>query len=168
MKKTLLILVCLGVTVGCGNSKEAEAQKEAQNDAKNSVIKELNKMNSITEMGVNYQNYSTKLLDVKTEIDSLMNDISDEQFKTKAQEALQAYVDATTVWNNMITGYRGSDENTVIVEQINKYIEKYELGGGSLPRDDGTVGGFIPWEGALPKIWAIATLKTKEAKALIQ
>jgi hypothetical protein len=34
MKKTLLILVCLGVAVGCGNSKEAENPAEKKTNAR--------------------------------------------------------------------------------------------------------------------------------------
>ncbi len=92
----LNVVILFIAIIGCRGkvgltSNEFEAAKLA--------LKELNKLASVTEAGLNHQEYQTRLLNAKVEIDNQLHDIPSSQVKTYLQESLQAYVDAKEFWD---------------------------------------------------------------------
>ena len=64
-----------------------------------SALKSLRKLVAATEVGVNFQEYSSRLIDVKTEINEILFEIPDGDIKNEISHCMEAYADAGTAWN---------------------------------------------------------------------
>lgn len=95
----LLFLFLQICNVGC-SSKEAQKDQltEKERTSVKAAIKELNKLGSSTEAGLDYKSYQTRVLDTKAVVDDLMLEIPDGEIKTALNDSLTAYVDAYKYW----------------------------------------------------------------------
>lgn len=82
-----------------GISKNDEAVANA--------LKSLRKLAAATEVGVNFQDYSSRLIDVKAEVNEVLPQIADGYVKDEIKLAMDAYADAGTAWNWTIVNRSG-------------------------------------------------------------
>jgi len=129
-----IILMGLLLCFGCNKSTtdpriaqlEAEIKKlksgDESLDAAKKATRELKKINSVIEMGVNYANYTKTLLDAKPAFDEAMENISDEKLKMALKTTMQAFIDAEKFWNICITK-QANDEGWIYFspEQQNQF-----------------------------------------------
>jgi hypothetical protein len=97
--RSILIFAVVSILilfVGCDNKADNKINNREQK--RQSVLLELNKLNSLTVMGINYNDYTRKLIEVKPTIDALLADLPADDFSEAARESLQAYIDARSFW----------------------------------------------------------------------
>jgi hypothetical protein len=76
-------------------------------EAAQAAIKSLRKLTSAVEIGVNFRDYSSRLIDVKSEVDDALLKVDEGPLKQEIAEAMAAYGDAGRAWNRIIqTGSR--------------------------------------------------------------
>lgn len=121
-------------------------------DAVANALKALRKLSSATEVGINFRDYGSRVVDVKTELNELLPTITEGRTKEAIQSAMSAYQDAGTLWNGYIqsTYFSTSSEATLLLK---KYSLSYEANGTCIFES-----GCI-----LPKVWAIAKTRLDEA-----
>ena len=88
------------------------------------VFQQLLKLSSITEVGVTFPQYSERLLDAKSEIESALLEVDNQGFKARASNTLTAYVDARKFWSNFVG--RSGDYRKFLWGEEYKY-EQYKL-----------------------------------------
>ncbi len=129
------------------------------------AIKVLRKLSSATEIGMNFPEYSRRLVDVKIEFDGLLADIPNGEARRELELAMSAFQDAKSAWNwmvgNNITG-RPSGDLFVEAEPGKSLQPKY-----SLPTYDGGIKGltFIEGDKAIRIIWAAARVHIDKVAA---
>jgi hypothetical protein len=84
------IAFCLAI-VSCGSSP---------NPAASDALKELRKMSGAVEMGLSLEEYTKRMIDMKAEIDEKLSGVPDGELKQEIKSALQAYIDAKTLWTS--------------------------------------------------------------------
>jgi hypothetical protein len=85
-----------------GESPNKSSTIDKNKNAIDNALKSLRKLAAATEVGVSFREYGTRLIDVKTEIEELLPDISEGNVKEEIKLAMEAYADASKVWNEMI------------------------------------------------------------------
>ncbi len=111
------------------------------------AIAALNQLAAATEVGVNFQDYSRRVIDVKTIVSNTLPEIEDGYKKEEIILSMDAYSDAGTAWNSSLrTPYLSTS-----IKLEASIIKKY-----SLPLQ--TVEDFqiISRQNALSIIWAQA------------
>ena len=101
-----ILLVGLLFCLGCDKSAspdpriaqlEAEIKKlksgDKSLDAAKKAMRELKKMNSLVEMGINYSDYSKTLVESKPTFDEVMSEVPEGNLKTTLSAAMKAYID---------------------------------------------------------------------------
>ncbi len=63
------------------------------------ALKSLRKIAGATEIGINVQDYGSRLIDTKADIDEQLAQLPEGEVKKEIQLALQAYVDAHSIWS---------------------------------------------------------------------
>lgn len=74
--------------------KAAQMQKLA---AQNS-LKSLRKMAGAVKMGISFQEYGSRMIDLKSDVDEQVSQFSEGELKQEVVLALEAYMDAKTAW----------------------------------------------------------------------
>jgi hypothetical protein len=59
-------------------------------------------MKSATDVGINYQQYSSRIIDLKGDVDEAIAQLSDRELKTELTLAMEAYQDALTLWSHLV------------------------------------------------------------------
>jgi hypothetical protein len=59
-------------------------------------------MASATEVGINFQEYGKRLIDLKADVDEDVAQLPEGELKQEIKLAVEAFVDANTAWNKMI------------------------------------------------------------------
>ncbi len=77
--------------------------KPTPHPAAQAALKSLRKLASAAETGVNYQDYGSRIIDAKADIDEQLAELPEGEMKQEIQKALDAYVDAKTVWSTAAT-----------------------------------------------------------------
>jgi hypothetical protein len=67
-----------------------------------SALKELRKFAGATEVGISFKEYSTRVIDLKSSVEEALIELKDGELKTNMKTALDAYVDASTFWNETL------------------------------------------------------------------
>ena len=124
----LIWMVALGCNSGSviSDSKTDGQLSKQQRDSAKAVLKELNKLGSYTEAGINYPEYQRRVLDAKGEIDSHLLDIPSGPVKDALITSLDAYVVAREFWGLAIQRERGSGIFYLEKDEIERYA-KYEV-----------------------------------------
>lgn len=118
------------------------------------VIAQLNKINSVTSIGLNLADYTNIILKVKPEIDGLLPEIDgyDYLFSSGATAAIQAYTDALNFWRECLTKSESERFASLTDEMYSRFkrygIEKFKVE-------------------SVPLFWEYATSKTSEIQALV-
>jgi hypothetical protein len=71
-------------------------------DAAKSAIKALRKMDAAAQVGVSYQEYGSRLIDTKAEVDEALSQIPEGKVKREIHLSMEAYTDANMAWSNLI------------------------------------------------------------------
>ncbi|HEY0658049.1 MAG TPA: hypothetical protein VGD05_06230 [Pyrinomonadaceae bacterium] len=112
------------------------------------ALKSLRKLAAATDVGVNFQDYGRRVIDVKAEVEEFLTNIPDGDSKTEIGLAMQAYADAGTAWNFAVQnrGYLFIDFEPAITLRPKYNLPTTRLGSLTL----------ISNEVALSTIWATA------------
>jgi len=129
--------------------------KPTPNPAASDALKELRKMSGAVEMGLNLQEYTKRMIDMKAEVDEKLSQVPDGELKQEIKVAQQAYIDAKTLWNASATydNVYTSGENGAI-------FKKY-----GIPAEGATLPS-APKKVALSLVWAAADKHIEKATNL--
>ena len=137
------------------NSATAEQAAPTSSPAKKDALAVLKRMQSYTEVGINYREYSSKLLDVKADFDSHIEMVNDSTFKNKAKNIMAIYKDANGYWGEAI---KYSDTKYASLDHKYPFEADYEIFHGLQYKEYST--------SHLSTIWACATSELAELEAL--
>ena len=120
----------------------------ARRDVIQKIYRELIKLNGATESGVTYLQYSERVLNAKTEVESAALAMDDKEIKRLYSRVLDAYQAARDFWNKFIvraTAYPGFDRYE---------RERFKLYGIQFNTDGkvGKEGVHVIWENAQTKL----------------
>ncbi len=121
---------------------------DEQKAAGDSATKELGRIEAAVQVGVSYQNYSKLVIDAKAATNEASRTLPTCDLRTRISEAMDAYADAGTVWNDKIFHRERGVDSAIIA--------RYELKSDEDP------------DVALQLIWAVADSKLRAARALQQ
>jgi hypothetical protein len=76
--------------------------KSIPNPAIDNALKSLRKMASAIDVGLNFQEYGKRILDLKFEVEEEIAKLPDSELKQEIKLCLQAYIDAATAWNETL------------------------------------------------------------------
>jgi len=147
----------------------AKATKTTQQDVKLSdkerdtakaALKELRKLNSVTEAGLNYQEYQKRVLDAKGEIDSQLLDIPSGQVKDALKKSLDAYVDGRDFWGEAISRDKGG-----FCYFSKEYAQRFSKYGEVIHQT--ADGSWISETNMVKLFWLHASLQAKTAEELL-
>jgi hypothetical protein len=109
MRLVQLVLVILAVSLlaGCNQSTgEQQTKKESSPPAALDAIKALWKIESATQVSVNYIQYSQLVIDAKAQVNEASAVLPDGELKTELNAAMDAYADVVLVWKEQVDGAR--------------------------------------------------------------
>ncbi len=90
------------------------------------VLKELRKMQAATEIGITFQEYRARMIDLKAAVDEGLRSINEEELKREARLALEAYTDALDLWNRQTNSrYPLKQSGDLLREEAKDICEKY-------------------------------------------
>jgi hypothetical protein len=128
---TLTLTFSLPITPQTGRRKKitkpkpiAAAKKVQQADSAREAIKLLRTMETVSEIGTTYSDYTARLADVKIKVDELLTKIppddkeSSYRPKSDIERALESYVSAAHYWQMKIKN-RNRELNSSYEELIN-------------------------------------------------
>lgn len=85
-------------------------------------MKSLRKLAAATEVGINFQEYNRRVIDVKAEIEEFLPKIDNSYIRSKIRFSITYYQLAVTHWNNYIVDKTGSEFG--FRDKLNDYWEK--------------------------------------------
>jgi hypothetical protein len=130
------------------------------NEAAVNALRALRKMMSATEVGISYQEYGSRLIDLKAEVDEALSQMQPGDLKTEISSAMEAYADASTAWSTALQ--HGRDSMFPDLEPATSLIRKYDL-----PIDRSIGMPLVMRSVALSKIWGMARNHIERASALM-
>ena len=102
MKNLLLsVFICTLIFSGCGVEKKENAV-DPDSANKLAALAILKKLESYTEVGISYQEFSSRLLDINAELDATIEPIQDQDFRNEAKDILKVYADSSSYWGDAI------------------------------------------------------------------
>jgi hypothetical protein len=128
--------------------------KTAARDA----LKALRKMAGATEIGINFQEYGSRVIDAKADVEEGLRQIPDGDLKTEISLAMDAYADAAKAWNEMIR----YDFLMVKFEPGATFQKKY-----SIPVDTSIGDPIMRRNVVLSTIWQAARTHLERAESLL-
>ena len=101
--KLIALLVLLAFTLGaCSKHKDPTLPQREKDAALQTALDELTRLSSYTETGLNYTEYSDRLLTAKGNIDVALQRTADQSAKAKIEHAVSCYVDARNEWKKKL------------------------------------------------------------------
>lgn len=98
------------------------------NESIEGALKSLRKLAAATEVGVNFQEYGSRLIDVKAEVNEFLPKITDGYVKDEIKLAMDAYADAGTAWNGFIQNQQQYGGNIYpALESGTALLKKYSI-----------------------------------------
>jgi hypothetical protein len=128
-------------------SRITPPSKPIPNPVIDNALTSLRRMSSATEVGINFREYSKRLIDLKFEVEEDIAKLPDSELKQQIQLCLQAYIDAATVWRES-SGY---DFIPTKFEPVKTLQKQYAIPNGKRNSID-----VVLKDQALSKIWAAA------------
>lgn len=168
---SLALSVALLIT-GCGQNQrikelEAEVQElksqlnRAPHVAAVKAIREMKKINSVTEMGLNYEDYRKVLLEVKPTVDEALSEMPDGTAKESLSATMNAYTDAGRYWNLCIKKHVRDDLYAVFRQDEIDQFASYKL-----PFRQGDGDYYWGHPTLITNFWAFASMELLKAEAL--
>jgi len=98
-KRAMLVIIAAFAPLGaCSEHKDPTLPQQKKDPALQSALDELTRLSSFTETGLNYNEYSDRLLTAKGNIDVALQRTSDQPAKERINLAVSCYVEARTEW----------------------------------------------------------------------
>jgi hypothetical protein len=175
-----IIVACLMISCSSGNKEKAVSDsatitttatatpmetstptptatpKPTPHPAAVAALKSLRKMAGAAQMGINFQEYSSRIIDAKADVDESLAQLPNGEVKKEIALALQAYVDAKTIWNDAAT----SDSVFTFLEPAKTLQRKYKIP----ERQKGTATDKSV---ALSTIWSAASKHIERASKVL-
>jgi hypothetical protein len=85
------------------NSVNKNNSKIKNNPAVENALKSLRKIAAATEVGINFQEYNRRVIDVKAEIEEFLPKIDNSYIKSEIESSMKNYQIAVTYWDIYIT-----------------------------------------------------------------
>jgi hypothetical protein len=144
------------------------------------ALRELRKMSGATNVGISFKDYSTRIIDLKAAVEEALLELHDGELKNKINTALDAFVDASTFWNESLKPDQIAEMGDVYDQQIANlklqygvlplarypalrlFQEKYQI---PIEKDDKGEEQVNRKKG-LSIIWSVATDATERATQL--
>lgn len=102
-------------------SKTRGGLTQAQNEAVETALKSLRKLQAATEVGVSLTSYQNRLIDTKADVDEALRSIPPGSISNAIQTAMQSYQDASTFWSACIQLQHRYDIINATEPILNKY-----------------------------------------------
>ncbi len=129
------------------------------------AMKELRKMQSATEVGISFQEYSSRLIDLKASVDEALRQISDSDLKRELRFAVEAYADGLDLWNRQLhTRYPLKQSGDLLREEAKDICEKYGIKDFSTSTSGAEI---VNGQKALNFIWVFAKTAIEKAEKMI-
>jgi len=142
--------------------KQAVETAPQKNEDANRALRALRKLGGATEIGISFQEYGSRLIDIKNEVDEATSRIPASDLKNELTSAMEAYVDAGQAWNQMLR-YDFMLPNTALGLTL---ISKYSLQARELvPGNRSTLA--LPRDYVLSAVWAAARAHIDRANSLM-
>jgi hypothetical protein len=149
MKNLLLsVFICTLIFSGCGAEKK-ETAVDPDSANKLAALAILKKLESYTEVGISYQEFSSRLLDINAELDATIEPIQDQDFRNEAKDILKVYADSSSYWGDAIKYDTLPFEKAILKADYHGYPELPNTYSSSLTN----------------KFWTIAQRKLNALKA---
>lgn len=101
------------------------AEKQARYAILAAAVAELKKIESMTQAGVNYAEYSRRVLDCKINLDGILNKLpSDDAPRKTLEGSMRAYIAARNLWGEIIT-HGGRDEYIELTDKRREEFAEY-------------------------------------------
>lgn len=128
------------------------------------AMKELHKMQSATEVGITFQEYSSRLIDLKASVDEALRQVSDPDLRRELRFAVEAYSDGLDLWNRQLnTRYPLKQSGDLLREEAKDICEKYGIKEFSTSTSGAEI---VSGKKALNFIWAFAKIAIEKADKL--
>ena len=121
------------------------------------ALKALRKMAGATEIGISFQEYGSRVIDAKADVEEALRQLPEGELKTEIALAMDAYADASKAWNQMIR----YDFMLVDFEPGSSLQKKYDI-----PVDTSLSSKMMRRTVVLSTIWAAAKSHIEKADAL--
>jgi hypothetical protein len=139
-----------------------EAVAPPKDEDANRALRALRKLAGATEIGISFQEYGSRLIDVKNEVDDASSRIPAGDLKNELSLAMEAYADAGQAWNQMIR-YEFMLPNS---EPGLTLIRKYSLQPTELvPGNRSTLA--LPRNYVLTSVWGAARSHIDRASSML-
>lgn len=136
------------------NADEENALKEQQKLVRE-TLRELRKLSTATEVGINKGEYSRRVIDVASDVKLNLSEIKDEAVRNEVKVALQAFVDANDLWDEM----NSSEYVSWFFEHYGIKAAKYGVAASVYPDYNDT----IPRQGGVSRVLSPVWLFAKNA-----
>jgi hypothetical protein len=121
------------------------------------ALKALRKMAGATEIGITFQEYGSRVIDAKADVEEALRQLPEGELKTEIALAMDAYADASKAWNEMIR----YDFMLVDFEPGSSLQKKYDI-----PVDTSLSSKMMRRNVVLSTIWGAAKSHIEKADAL--
>jgi len=163
----------------------APTPSAGRDDSAAPAIKALRLMAGATEVGINFQEYSRRLIDVKADVDKSLTDLPSGELSEEIGRSLQSYVDAAKAWNDLIRGGRPLNRSSLFPDSqpfADSLQRRYEIPVEIVDPSEGmsaellrttrpesrkpfrTMDGQV----VLKKLWASGRAHLEKAEALVK
>ena len=133
--------------------------KPTPHPAAQSALKSLRKMAGAVEMGINFQEYGSRMIDLKSEVDEQLAQLPEGELKQEIELALQAYVDAKAAWTS------GAQQEFLMseYEPVKSLMRKYKVPKAPVMGISGTQEKTV----MMSAIWKVADKHIERATQLL-
>jgi hypothetical protein len=137
-----------------------------QRTAVDDAMKSLRKLAAATQVGVNYQQYGTLVIEAQAQVNDALAVLPEAELKTEMNAAMEGYADAGRVWSVKIDSrrlYSNSEPGQTLIPKYSLKTTPYYFSGAQKPAWES-----VDADQALQIIWGIARTHLDKASALSQ
>jgi hypothetical protein len=92
------------------------------------TLKELRKMQAATEVGMTFQEYRARMIDLKATVEEGLRQTANEKFKSEVRFAIEAYSDALELWNRQTNSrYPMKQSGEMLRDEAREICDKYSI-----------------------------------------
>lgn len=147
-----------GSADGTATTKQTVRLSSQAKAAARDSLKALRKMAGATEIGISFQEYGSRVIDAKAEVEEGLGQLPEGELKTEISLAMDAYADASKAWNEMIR----YEFLIVKFEPGATFQKKY-----SIPIDTSLSDPIMRRDVVLSTIWKAARAHLERAESLM-